>query len=255
MRLYPARYQAAAEILDVHRELTAGLPWAARVRADADLVAHAVRVRLRLDSASAGGRFFELAAPFALAVAAAYGGICLMRWYAGVAISPGSTWSQLRTLDLALGLNVVFPLLMCTGGIIALLNYWRTGTLLAVVGLLGFAAQWTITPGLYGDGPFEAIAAVLTVVVVLACPPDRRGNRQRAVVAGAMAAAAWFPSALVLTRGFVVSTDYGAWPLLALILTGLICYARPSRLPALAAMAAAAPLFLAYAAIPYSPFE
>ncbi|MFF1817840.1 hypothetical protein ACFVWG_11130 [Kribbella sp. NPDC058245] len=249
MRLYPPSYRAAAEILDVHREMTVGLPWPARVRADADLLAHALRVRLKLDSASAGGRFFELAAPFALAVAAAYGGICLMGWYAGVAISPGSTWNHLKTLDLALGLNVLFPLLMCIGGIVALLKYWRVGVALTVVGLLGFALQWTVNPGLYGDGPFEAIAAVLTVVVILACPPDRRGDRKRAAVAGAMAAVAWFPSALVLTRGFVVSTDYGAWPLLALTLTGLAFYARPSGIRTLAAMAAAAPLFVAYAVI------
>ncbi|WP_405056725.1 hypothetical protein OG474_28805 [Kribbella sp. NBC_01505] len=249
MRLYPASYQAAAEILDVHREMTTGLPWTARWRADADLLAHALRVRAGLDSASAGGRFFELAAPFALAVTAAFGGIYLMRWYAAVAISPGSTWSQLATTDVPEGLQVLFLLSMCGGGIVALLKYWRTGAFLSIVGLLGFALQWTIRPAWYERGPFEAIAAVLTALVVLACPPDRRGDRKRAVVAGAMAAIAWFPSALVLTRGFVVSTDYGAWPLLALGLTGIVCYARPSGLPTLAAMAAASPLFLVYAAI------
>lgn len=76
LRLYPAAYRAAygQEIVDVHREMTADMPRAARLRADADLATHAVRVRLGLDSASRAGRFFALAAPFALAAA---------RWTAG----------------------------------------------------------------------------------------------------------------------------------------------------------------------------
>lgn len=248
MRLYPASYQAAAEILDVHREMRADLSWGARVRADADLLAHALRVRLGLDSASAGGRFFELAASFALGVTAAYGGILLMRWYAGIVISPGSTWSQVATTDLRHGLHMLFLGVMCGGGIVALLKYWRLGVALSIVGLLAFAADWVLSPGLY-DTPLQPIAAVLTALVVLAGPPDRRPDRKSAIAAGAMAAVAWFPSALILTRGFVVSTDYGAWPLLALALTGLACYARPPSLRGLAAVAAASPLFLAHAAI------
>ncbi|WBQ02634.1 hypothetical protein [Kribbella sp. CA-293567] len=252
LRLYPAAYRAAygREILDVHREMTIDLPRWARLRADADLVAHAVRVRLRLDSAAAGGRFFALAAPFALAVAAAYGGIQLMRWYAGLAISPGSTWSHLVTMDLAWSLNVGFLGLMSAGAIIALLRWWVPGVVLAVAGLLGFAVQWTFAPSLYGDGPFEAIAAALTALVILACPPDRRSDRRLSAVAGAAAAVAWFPIALVLTRNFIVSTDYGVWPLLVLALTGaaLALHARSSGLRELGAMVVAAPLFLAYAA-------
>ncbi len=248
MRLYPASYLAADEILDVHRSIRADLSWGARIRADADLLAHAMRVRLGLDSASAGGRFFELAAPFALAVTAAYGGILLMRWYAGIVISPGSTWSHVATTDLRDGLHVVFLLLMCGGGIVALLKYWRLGVALSSVGLLAFAADWLVARGLY-DTPLQAVAAILTALVILGCPPDRRPERKRAIAAGAMAAIAWFPSALILTRGFVVSTDYGAWPLLALALTALACYARPPDLRALAAVAAASPHFLVHAAI------
>jgi hypothetical protein len=92
LRLYPGGYRTAhgQEILDVHRELTMDLSWPARLRADADLIAHALRVRVGLDSASSGGRFFALATPFALAVTSAYAAIQLMRWYAGIALSPGS---------------------------------------------------------------------------------------------------------------------------------------------------------------------
>jgi hypothetical protein len=143
LRLYPATYRAAygREILDVHREMTMDLPRAARLRADADLVAHALRVRLGIDSASSGGRFFALTAPFALAVAAAYCGIHLMSWDAGVAISPGSTWSHLATTPGPQALNVLFLAMVCIGAIVALPRWWMAGAILAVSGLLGFAAQ------------------------------------------------------------------------------------------------------------------
>jgi hypothetical protein len=172
-----------------------------------------------------------------------------MSWYAGVAISPGSTWSQLATTDGRQGLQVLFLAMMCVGAIVALIGRWTSGAVLAVAGLLGFAAHWTVAPGLYGEGPFEPIAATLTAAVVLACPPDRRGDRQLSAVAGAMAAVAWFPVALVETRGFVVSTDYGAWPLLTATFTGaiLVLHARLSDLRGIGAMAAASPLFLAHA--------
>ncbi|WP_433005215.1 hypothetical protein [Kribbella sp. CA-294648] len=251
LRIYPAAYRAAygEEILDVHRELTLDLPRTARLRADADLLAHALRVRLGLDSASPGGRFFALAAPLALGVTAAYGGIQLMSWYAGVAISPGSTWSHLATTDGPQALQVLSLALMCVGAITALLKRTTAGTLAAVAGLLGYAALWTVTPGRYAEGPLEPIAAVLTAAVVLAAPPDRRGNRHLSAVAGAMAAVAWFPVALVQTRNFVVSTDYGVWPLLTAILTGvaLALHSRLSDLRGLAAITAASPLFLAHA--------
>ncbi len=245
LRLYPGGYRTAhgQEILDVHRELTMDLAWPARLRADADLIAHALRVRLGLDSASSGGRFFALANPFALAVTAAYGGIQLMRWYAGIALSPGSTWSHLATTDLRQGLQLLLLAMMCAGAITGLI---RRSPPFAAIGLLGFAAEWTIARGLYAEGLPEAIAAALTAFVLLACPPDRRGDRQYAVLAGGMAAVAWFPIALVETRNFVFSTDYGAWPLLTLALAGVISI-RTAGPRALAASAAASPLFIAYA--------
>ncbi|MGW6278050.1 hypothetical protein [Kribbella sp. NPDC055071] len=247
LRLYPAGYRAAhgREILDVHRELTTDLPRIGRLLADVDLIAHALRVRLGLDSASTAGRFFALAAPFALAATASYGGIHLMRWYAGVAISPGPTWSQLITIDAPQALNVLFLAMAAVGASMALIRWWRQGMVVAVIGLLGFAVEWTAKPALYDDGPFQAIAAVLTAAVLVAGPPDRRGDRK--VVAGAMAAIAWFPAALVLTRGFVVSTDYGTWPLLVAAVTGCVLALRERAALVAVAVAVASPLLLAHA--------
>ncbi|MEV6415194.1 hypothetical protein [Kribbella sp. NPDC051718] len=236
--------------------MTVDLPLPARVRADADLIAHALRVRLRLDSASPGGRFFALTAPFALAVAAAYAGIQLMRWYAGIALSPGSTRSHLVTIDLPQALNIVLLATTTIGAILTLTRRWPAGRFLTITALLAFAAQWPVTPALYGNGPYEALAATLTAATLLACPPDLATSeddwidgRRLAFAAGVMAAIAWFPVALVETRAFVVSTDYGAWPLLTLAVTGiaLALYARPAGLRVLAATAMASPLFLAHA--------
>lgn len=251
LQLYPAAYRTAhgQEIVDVHRELTEGLPRAARLRADADLVAHALRVRMRLDSASPAGRLFALAAPFALAVGAVNSGIHLMTWYAGVALSPGSVWSHLSTTDSTWALHVLLLAMVCFGAIIALSGRWALGAGMAVSGLLGIAVQWIIATPPYSEGAFEPVAAVLTAFVVLACPPDRRGDRRLSAAAGAMTAVAWFPVALIDTRAFIVSTDYGAWPLLVLGSTGavLALRARYWGLRDLGAMALASPLFVAYA--------
>ncbi|MFC0626206.1 hypothetical protein [Kribbella deserti] len=251
LRLYPATYRAAYgdEIAEVHRLLTDGLPRLARFRADADLLAHALRVRLRLDSASSAGRLFAIAAPFALAVAAANSGMHLMRWYAAAAISPGSTWSQLATTDAAWAFHGLLLALVIVGAIAALTGRWVLGAGLAVFGLAGTTAQLAIASPVHGEGPTEPIAAILTVIVILACPPDLRGDKRLAAAAGATAAVTWFPVALIQTRGFIVSTDYGAWPLLVLAFAGaaVAIQARSSGLREMGAMALAAPLFLAHA--------
>jgi hypothetical protein len=129
LRLYPAAYRASCgqEILDVHRELTTDLPRAARLRADAELVAHALRVRLGLDSASPGGQFAALAAPFALAVALAHSGIQLMSWYAGMALSPGPTWRHVASTSGLDALNLLFLAAVCAGAFVALAWRWLPG--------------------------------------------------------------------------------------------------------------------------------
>ncbi|WP_158857589.1 hypothetical protein [Streptomyces sp. NRRL B-1347] len=251
VRLYPAAYRAACgqEIVDVHREMTTGMPWAVRLRADADLAAHALRVRMRLDSASSAGQLLALAAPFALAAAAVDSGLRLTRWYAGLVHSPAPVRVQLSTMEGRWTLYLLLSLLVCVGAIIALTGRWVLGVGVAACGLLGTAAQWTVTPHLYGDGVDTPVAALLTVVVVLACPPDRRGDRRLSAAAGAMAAAAWFPVVVVDTRAFGVTTDYGAWPMLVLAFTGaaLALRARSSGLREIGAMAVASPSLIAYA--------
>uniref|UniRef100_A0AAU3GMS4 Integral membrane protein n=1 Tax=Streptomyces sp. NBC_01401 TaxID=2903854 RepID=A0AAU3GMS4_9ACTN len=252
-RLYPAAYRAAhgQEIVDVHREMTADLPRPARLRADADLAAHALRVRLGLDSASPAGRFFSLAGPFALAAGAVDSGLRLARWYAGLVLSPAPARIQLSAMGGAESLYVLLSLVVCVGAVIALTGRWRPGVGLAVGGLLGTAVQWTTDAYLYGDAPLAPVAALLTVAVVVAVPPDGRGDGRLSAAAGTMAAVGWFPVVAVnagtYTGAFGVTTDYGAWPLLVLALTGavLAVRARSSGLRETGAMAAASPPLIA----------
>ncbi|WP_037859421.1 hypothetical protein VM636_06465 [Streptomyces sp. SCSIO 75703] len=252
VRLYPAAYRAAngQEIVDVHREMTADLPRAARLRADADLVAHALRVRLGLDSASPAGRFFALAAPFALAADAVVSGLHLTRWYAELVVSPAPVWVQLSTMGGPWALSLLFSLLVCLGAVTALTGRWVPGAGVAVCGLLGRAVLWTVAVPVPGEGAFAPVAAaLLTTAVVSACPADRRGDRWLSAVAGVMTGVAWFPLVVVRTGAFGVTTDYGAWPMLVLAFTGaaVALRSRSSGLREFGAMAAASPPLVAYA--------
>ncbi|AXG79906.1 hypothetical protein [Streptomyces paludis] len=251
-RLYPAAYRAAhgREIVDVHRELTADLPRAARLRADADLAAHAVRVRLRLDSASPAGRFLGLAAPFALAAGAVDCGLRLARWYESLVRSPAPAWIQLSAATEGVwALYMLLSALVCVGAVVALTGRWPLGAGLAVCGSLGTAALWSVSAPAHSEQVATPVAALLTVAVVLACPPDLRGDRGLSAAAGAMAAVAWFPVVAVHTGAFVVTTDYGAWPLLVLAVTGVALAVRAGSpgVREAGAMAVASPPLVAYA--------
>lgn len=74
LRLYPPGFRRAfgSEMVGVYREATEGAGPSARLREAADIVAHALRLRLGIGSAAPGGRLSAGAAPFALAVTAAY---------------------------------------------------------------------------------------------------------------------------------------------------------------------------------------
>lgn len=226
--LYPPAYRTAhgPEIADVHRELTSGLPRLARLRADADLAGHALRVRLGLDSASPGGRFFALAAPFALAVVAVGNGLVLTRWYAGLVGSPAPAWTQLAHMDVVWGLHYLFALLVCVGAVVALCGRWVPGVAVAACGLLGHAVQAVAAPQVAESAPVVAVAGLLAVGVVAACPADLRPDRRLSAVAGAVAGVGWFPVVAVGTGAFGVSTDYDAWPVLVLAAAGVALAVR-----------------------------
>ncbi|MCU4745411.1 MULTISPECIES: hypothetical protein [Streptomyces] len=245
VRLYPAGYRAVhgPEIAETHRELTAGLSRAARLRADADLAAHALRMRLGLDPASPGGRLFALAAPFALATAAVVAGLELTGWYRTLVLSPTTLRAMVAGTGAAWGLYLLCSLLVCGGAIVALTGRWVAGVAAVSGGLLGTVALWPALGPARGGGALLPVLALLTVAVVLACPPDRRADPGVCAAAGVMAAVGWFPLVAVGTGEFAVSTDYGAWPLLVLAASGIVLAVR-RRSPGLyelGAMAVASP--------------
>ncbi|MFE2545171.1 hypothetical protein [Actinacidiphila glaucinigra] len=248
LRLYPADYRAAygGEIADIHEEMTAGMSRPARLRADADLAAHAVRIRLGLHSAAPAGRLVAAAAPFALGAGAVVHGLRLTSWYAGMVTSPAPVGLQLATLPLDYGLALLFSLLVCGGAIMALCGRWVPGVVVAVSGLLGSAA---LAACVFGELVVAPAVALTTVAVVLACPPDRRADRRLQTTAGIMAGCAWLPVVAVNTRAFGVSTEYGAWPLLVLSASGVVLALREGSrgLREAGAVALASPPMITYA--------
>ncbi|MGK5627473.1 hypothetical protein [Streptomyces sp. URMC 123] len=214
------------------------------------LAAAGLRRRAAGSAGRTEGRFFALAAPFALAAGAVDSGLHLTRWYAGLVLSPAPVGVQLSAMDAGSALSLLLSTLVCVGAVIALTGRWALGAGAAVCGLLGTAVQGAVAAPMSGEGAVApVVAALLTAAVVLACPPDRRGDRRLSVAAGTMALVAWFPVVVVDTRAFGVSTDYGAWPMLVLACTGaaLALRARSSGLRKLGAMAVASPPLVAYA--------
>ncbi|MGP4110218.1 hypothetical protein ACTWP5_04775 [Streptomyces sp. 4N509B] len=247
LRLYPRRYrlECGEEILAVYQQATADASPADRWREAADIAAHGVRTRLGVSSVTAAGRFLASAAPFAVGAAAADSGTHLSRWYAVEVSTPGpahffaDAWSVLL---LASALVVV-------GAVTALTGRWRVGVVAVAVGLVALAVAAVVSGPAFGDPLVTPAMALLTTLVVLACPPDLLPGPGVCVAAGAMAAAAWLPVAALQADALPVSTDYGMWPLLVLAATGLVLAWRSTSpgLTETAAMAAACPPFVAYA--------
>ncbi|MFJ6656753.1 hypothetical protein ACIQNG_10365 [Streptomyces sp. NPDC091377] len=256
LRLYPREYRTAygPEIAGTYREMTAGMARWGRLREGSDLAAHALRVRFGLRSADPLGRLAASAAPFAVAAAGVSGGIRVTGWYAGVTLSPTPWRLEFQILHTAEILGLLSLLLTCLGAIVALTGRWAAGVSATVCGLAGTAvlALSETHPNEYQYRIIVPVAAVLTIAVLLACPPDLRPGPGMSAVAGAMAGAAWLP-AIVVERGVVgwMSTDYGGWPLLVLAATGvaLALRARSSGLRESGAMAMASPPLLADACL------
>ncbi|MFC8076590.1 hypothetical protein ACFUN8_13750 [Streptomyces sp. NPDC057307] len=259
LRLYPRRYrqESGEEILAVYRQAAAEASRTGRFREGADIAAHAVRMRLGLSSATAAGRLLANAAPFAVGAAAAGCGVFLTRWYAGMVVPPtpvsffADAWGALALL--------LAPALVVVGAITALTGRWHAGVTAVAVGLSGLAAAAVVSGPAFGDPVVTPAMALLTALIVLACPPDLRPGPRACATAGAMAAVAWLPLVAVHARVLPFSTDYGLWPLLVLAATGVVLALRskspgPGAGPAgtvamteTMAMTVACPPFLAYA--------
>ncbi|MFC8537379.1 hypothetical protein ACFUJY_26175 [Streptomyces sp. NPDC057249] len=256
LRLYPAGYRRAFgdDIAEAYREATEGAGRAARFREAGDIVAHALRMRMRLGSAQRAGRLFAAAAPFALAATAAYAAF-------GLASMLGD-WRLSGNPDFLVPLSYLMTgcgLVTLTGAVLALGGRFAAGARWAFAGTLVQESALFVVPLTAGVLPPPAAAPYLLAPVVvaalpLACPPDLRPPGRALGVAGRVA--------LLLWTGFTVAVPaladagshlaYVLWRLGVPTAAALLLAGRPAlsrlRTPGRFALAGAPFVALGYCA-------
>lgn len=235
LRLYPAGFRHAfgEEIADSYREATEGMGRHARLREAADVVAHALRLRLGIGSAHPGGRLLAAVAPFGLAATGAYAAFDLIGgtadWYVMGAPGHGG--------PLVTPMNACY-LLSLLGALVALAGWYRSGVLCSIAGAAGSSVAF-LQPiwGLPFDLRWQLVGYLVTPVAVavlpLLCPPDLRPLRRVRSTAGVFALVMW---AVLLVAAVTVIDPLGIGLLLpwrlgipvaaALLLAGRRAFAR-----------------------------
>ncbi|MFI6054577.1 hypothetical protein ACIBCO_31365 [Streptomyces violascens] len=238
LRLYPAGFRRAFgdEIAESYREATEGAGRRARLRETADIVAHALRLRLGVGSAHPGGRLFATVAPFALAATAAYAAFNLSAsvadWYVMRMVGTADRMSPLITL-----MNGCY-LLTLIGAVVALAGRYLPGVLCAAAGAAGSSTTflypvWRMPLELRWELVGFLIAPVLVALLPLACPPDLRPAHRVRGPAGVVAVAVW--AVLVVAAvavidplgiGLLLPWRFGVPLAAALFLTGRRAFAQ-----------------------------
>ncbi|MCF3180671.1 hypothetical protein IPZ70_12085 [Streptomyces polychromogenes] len=253
LRLYPPGFRRAfgEEIGEAYREATEGAGPGARLRETADVVAHALRLRLGIGSAQAAGRLSAGAAPFALATTAAYAAFNLIGtvgdWYVmRIAGTAGSAAPLVSPMNGGYLLTLV-------GAVVALAGRSHVAAVLcAVAGAAASSMSFLLpirhlSPEPRWDLVGFLLAPVLVAALPLASPPDLRPARRVRSGAGVLALVAWavlLVAAMAVTDplgiGLVVSWRFGVPLAAALVLAGRQAFAGIRSTAALAF--AAAPL-------------
>ncbi|MEV6955569.1 hypothetical protein [Streptomyces sp. NPDC051183] len=193
LRLYPEDFRRAFgdEMSEAYREATEDAGPLTRLREAGDIVAHALRLRLRVGSAHRGGRLFAAAAPFALAATGAYSASLLASSlnYLYVTGQPDSVG------PLGYAMNG-FHLLTFIGTVIALGGRFAAGTRCAFAGSSGTAACLLVAvlPGALHMPLMHAaylIPPLAVAAVPLLCPPDLRPYGRIRSGAGRLALMVW----------------------------------------------------------------
>ncbi|GAA0300736.1 hypothetical protein GCM10010302_44140 [Streptomyces polychromogenes] len=253
LRLYPPGFRRAFgdEMAEAYREATEGAGPRARLREAADVVAHALRLRLGIGSAHAGGRLSACAAPFALATTAAYAAFNLIGtagdWYVMRMAGTAGSAAPLVTL-----MNGGF-LLTLIGAVVALAGRsYIPGVLCSTAGAAAASVSFLLPIRhlpleLRWDLVGFLLAPVLIAALPLACPPDLRPAPRVRGRAGVLALVAWsvlLVAAVVVTDplglGLVLPWRFGVPLAAALVLAGRQAFAGIRSTAALAF--AAAPL-------------
>ncbi|HET6860051.1 MAG TPA: hypothetical protein VFH94_23525, partial [Streptomyces sp.] len=160
LSFYPAGYRRAHgdEIAALYAEATADADRPARLREGADLVAHALRVRLRITSADQGGRALAAATPYVLAGTAGYALFVLLFLFHSRNMVTEPDWI----------LAAAESALMALAALCAMAGRWRTAKVLVAVAAVVVAAELLM----FGFGWTRGPAGLLVALVVLGCPPD-----------------------------------------------------------------------------------
>lgn len=208
LRLYPAGFRRAfgEEIAESYREATEGSGRIARVQETADIIAHALRLRLGVGSARPVGRLFAAVAPFSLAATGAYAAFNLINtaadWYVMGATGHGE---PLMTL-----VNGCY-LLALIGAVVALAGRYLPGVLCSISGAVGgsvafFSPAWHMLSDLQWHLVGFLVTPVLVAALPLLCPPDLRPVRRVRGPAGVIALVMW---ALLLVGAVTIVDPLG----------------------------------------------
>ncbi|QES52922.1 hypothetical protein DEJ51_00415 [Streptomyces venezuelae] len=214
LRLYPAGFRRVFgdEIAEAYREATEDAGPLTRLREAGDIVAHALRLRLRIGSAQRGGRLFAAAAPFALAATGAHAAFLLAS-----ALNRAYVTGR-PDVETPLGYAMYgFSVLTLIGVVVALSGRFGTGARAAFAGAAGTAACLVaaVLPGAL-DMPLEHLAYLappLTIAALpLLCPPDLHPPRRIGTTTGLVALLLWAPLSVVLL-GLLDAGGIGMVPL------------------------------------------
>ncbi|MEU8774189.1 hypothetical protein [Streptomyces sp. NPDC048606] len=189
LKLYPAafRREFGEEMAHAYHEATAGAGRTERLREAADVIGHALRMRLGLGSTGRAGRLVAAVAPFA---AVALGGYA--SWWSGLALRPLSVVA-FEDLGVTFPLLALHQLVTLLGVVMALTGRWTAGTWTALAGIvagLGVDAARG-NPGGFGFTALFIAPALLLAVVALLCPPDLRPVGRVRTVTGVAATTVW----------------------------------------------------------------
>ncbi|MFG2977198.1 hypothetical protein ACGFYY_29950 [Streptomyces sp. NPDC048331] len=198
--LYPAGFRRAfgEEVAEAYREATEGAGPIARLREAADIVAHALRLRLGVGSAHRGGRLFAATAPFALAATGAHAAFQLAS-----ALNRAYITGR-PDVETPLGYAMYgFSVLTLIGAVLGLSGRFAAGARTAFAGVAGSAACLVIAvlPGAL-DMPLEHLAYLTPPLVIAAlpllCPPDLHPPCRIRTTTGLVALLLWAPLSVVL---------------------------------------------------------
>ncbi|GAA2634306.1 hypothetical protein [Streptomyces spororaveus] len=200
LRLYPAGFRRAFgdELAEAYREATEGAGPVTRLREAGDVVAHALRLRLRVGSAHRGGRLFAAAAPFALAATGAHAAFRLASALNRAYVTGRPDFET----PLGYAING-FCALALFGTVVALGGRFAVGARTAFAGVAGTAVCFVVAalPGAL-EMPLEHVAYLAPPLAIAAlpllCPPDLRPPGRIRTTSGLVALLLWAPLSVAL---------------------------------------------------------